>query len=1184
MRHLRCFPVLFAKVLSPGGLPGIRSTFARVCVLAYFLGLCWPAIAQTATTTTLTLTSGGSAVTTVETGTMVTLTATVTAGSTPVTPGIVNFCDATAAHCTDIHIVATAQLTSSGTAVFKFRPGLGSRSYKAVFVGTNAYAGSSTSAASLTVTPLAGVSATTTIIAATETGTNPDVYTLAATVTGAPGYGVPTGEVSFLDASNGNALLATANLGPGAPIWPSSNYPFFPAGVSPVTVIPADFNGDGIPDLAIMDIAGDTVTVLLGNGDGTFQPPITTPIAALVPWSMVEGDLNGDGIPDLAYLSVSADPGSTEMSILLGNGDGTFTAGATYTVAQVNEEDVSIAVADFNRDGILDLAVPNAGNDTMGIFLGNGDGTFAQTSSSPSTGDEPIGAAVGDFNGDGIPDLAVTDYGASSITILLGNGDGTFTSNTFSEGAATGQEPFAIVAADFNGDGTPDLAVVHEVANMISVFTGKGDGTFTPSWQYVFGVAQDIAVADFNGDGIPDLAVPTGGQIPLLLGVGDGTFTQAPHPPVLGGYLAIADFNGDGVPDLAGLNADGNEENSITAAIVLTPISSTATVTGISLPTGAGDSDVEASYPGDSSHSSSISGPATLNAGSTALATITSPFPGLGEVLRASNVSFQWTTGTGVTLYQLTLGTTGPGSSDVFSYTGTGTGIFVSTLPVNGATVYARLSSKINGAWQYNDFLYTATGTPVPATLTAPIPELNRVLGTSNVTFQWQPGNGVAQFRLTLGTTGLGSSDLFSYTGSATSVIVPTLPPYGAVVYAMLYSEINGVWLSNEYLYIESGPAVLETPSPGLADILGTSNLTFQWTTGAETTLYQFTLGTTGIGSSNLFSYTGSATSVTVPTLPANGVTVYATLYSKVNGTWLHNDYYYTESNAAVLTSPIPGLGTVLGTSDVGFQWTAGAAVTVYELDLGTLAPGARDLYVYKGTGTSTIVPSLPAHGETVYARLYSYISNVWQFNDYVYTESGTLVPAVLTSPTPGLSTVLGTSDVTFQWTTGTGANLYQLNLSATVPGGSDLYLYKGTATSTIVSNIPANGAIVYARLYSSLNGKWIFDDTAYYSDYVYTESGTPVSAILTFPSPGLTTVLGTSDVLFQWTEGAGATLYQLNLSAIAPGGEDLYVYKGMATSTSAPSLPANGVKVYARLYSYINKAWRYNDYVYTEQ
>jgi hypothetical protein len=127
-------------------------------------------------------------------------------------------------------------------------------------------------------------------------------------------------------------------------------------------------------------------------------------------------------------------------------------------------------------------------------------------------------------------------------------------------------------------------------------------------------------------------------------------------------------------------------------------------------------------------------------------------------------------------------------------------------------------------------------------------------------------------------------------------------------------------------------------------------------------------------------------------------------------------------------------------------------------------------------------VPSLPADGVTVYATLSSYIDGAWFENSYLYTEGGMTVPAVLLSPTPGLSTVLGTSDVEFQWSAGTGVSLFQLNLSAVALGASDLYLYKGAATSVNVPKLPGSGATVFARLYSKINGVW------QYNDYVYTE------------------------------------------------------------------------------------------------
>jgi hypothetical protein len=381
-------------------------------------------------------------------------------------------------------------------------------------------------------------------------------------------------------------------------------------------------------------------------------------------------------------------------------------------------------------------------------------------------------------------------------------------------------------------------------------------------------------------------------------------------------------------------------------------------------------------------------------------------------------------------------------------------------------------------------------------------------------------------------------------------------------------------------IVVNSPAAILLSPTPGLSTKLGASNVSFTWTTAAGATDYELTLGT-ALGATNLYVYKGTAISTIVSTLPANGETVYATLYSKINGIWLSNAYLYTESGTpvpATLTSPTPGVTTVLGTANVSFQWSAGTGVTNYQLNLSAVTPGASDLFLYKGTATSASVAALPANGAIVYATLYSYINGAWQSNAYEYIESGTATLAVLTSPTPGASTILGAGNVTFQWTAGNAATDYQLNLSAIAPGGSDLFVYKGTALTTIVPTLPANGVVVYARLYSKINGVWQSND------YVYTESGTPAPAVLTSPTPGIGTVLGVSNVQFQWTAGIGVSDYQLNLSAVAPGESELFLYKGTAATATATTLPANGAEVYARLYSKINGVWQYNDYVYTEQ
>jgi hypothetical protein len=937
--------------------------------------------AGTATTTTLAVTSGGSAVTTVTSGSVVTLTATVMAGTTPVTTGQVKFCDAKATYCEDIHILGWRQLTSAGTAVLKFRPGVGSHSYKAVFVGTKSDAGGTSGTATLTVTHT-GLYPTGTTIA--QSG-SPGNYTLTATV-GGVGPLAPTGTVSFLDTSNSNAVLATATLGAGTSGLSFLNSSNPATGTYPIFIAVGDFNGDGIPDLAVANANSDTVTVLLGNGDGTFTATTASPATGGCPDSIAVGDFNGDGIPDLAVAHLC----SETVTVLLGNGDGTFTA--TATSPATGNPGYAIAAGDFNGDGVLDLAMPGEP-----VLLGNGDGTFRAVAGSAL----PVGSAiaVGDFNGDGIPDLAVTNkcptcHADGTVTILLGNGDGTFTPVAASP--ATGILPASIAVGDFNGDGIPDLAVANECGSdpkcvsggTVTVLLGNGDGTFTavPESPVAGRYAQSIAVGDFNGDGIPDLAVGnTGsGTETVLLGNGDGTFTPTAGPAA-GGFayaIAVGDFNGDGIPDLAAGDSGGN-----TVAVFLTETqTATASASGVAVALGSGAHQVVASYPGGSNYDASTSLPTVLT-GTPTPATLTSPQP--GSVLPGSSVTFTWTGGFGVTEYQLWLGTTGIGSQNLYnSGSTTATSASVTGLPAYGQTVYATLGSLIGGVWQYANYTYTEAGTPVPAALTSPTP--GSTLPGSSATFAWTGGTGPTAYQLWLGTTGVGSQNLYdSGATKATTVTVNTLPTDGVTVFARLWSLINGTWQSIDYLYTESGTlatAALTSPTPG--STLTGSSATFTWTGGSGPAAYELWLGTTRVGSQDLYdSGSTTATSETV-TVPANGVTVFARLWSEIDGSWRSADYLYTEAGTpapAALTSPQPG-STLTGSS-VTFTWTGGSGPAAYELWLGTTRVGSQNLYDSGATKATTVtVSDLPTNGVTVYARLWWEIDAVWKSADYIYT------------------------------------------------------------------------------------------------------------------------------------------------------------------------------------------------------
>jgi hypothetical protein len=312
--------------------------------------------------------------------------------------------------------------------------------------------------------------------------------------------------------------------------------------------------------------------------------------------------------------------------------------------------------------------------------------------------------------------------------------------------------------------------------------------------------------------------------------------------------------------------------------------------------------------------------------------------------------------------------------------------------------------------------------------------------------------------------------------------------------------------------------------------------------------------------------------------LPTNGVSLSVQLWSRINGVWQQMDYTYTEAGTpsqGSLTSPAPG--SLLAGSGATFSWTAGSGPTQYELWLGTTGAGSNNVYNSGPlTTTSANVALLPANGVTLYARLWSMLSGVWQSTDYTYTEAGTPSSASLTAPTPG-SQLTGSS-ATFSWTPGSGPTAYELWLGSTGVNTNNLYNSGSiTGTSVNVTGLPTNGVKIYARLWSLMSGVWRP------TDYTYTEEGTPASASLTTPAPA--SQLPGSSVTFSWTTGSGPTAYELWLGSTGVGSSNLY-NSGSTTLTSAnvAGLPTTGATVYARLWSFINGAWQSTDYTYTEQ
>ncbi|MEX0409173.1 reprolysin-like metallopeptidase [Aquibium sp. LZ166] len=550
----------------------------------------------------------------------------------------------------------------------------------------------------------------------------------------------------------------------------------------------------------------------------------------------------------------------------------------------------------------------------------------------------------------------------------------------------------------------------------------------------------------------------------------------------------------------------------------------------------------------------------TYKAGSATKAVMSSPTPGstLG-----SSATFQWTTGTGVTSFWLSVGSTGVGSWNILSASnGTSTTRAVTNLPATG-TIYVRLYSLIAGAWQFNDYTYKAGG-GTKAVMTAPVP--GSTLGSA-ATFQWTTGSGVKLYWLFVGSTGVGSSNIYQANqGLGNSRTVTGLPSAGTI-HVRLWSLIAGAWQYEDYSYQSGSPkAVMTSPTPGAT--LNSSE-TFEWTTGSGVIQYWLFVGSTGSGSSNIFQADqGTKTSGFVSALPSGG-TIYVRLWSRFSAGWQYNDYVYKAGGGAKAVMKTPQAGSTIG-STATFTWSEGSGVTGYWLYVGSTGAGSLDIYQgSQDTNTSKTVTGLPTKG-TIYVRLWSLLNARWQYNDYTYKTVEDYL-AEITSPDTGSQ--LGTS-ATFAWSKGKDVSGYMLYVGTTGAGSYDIYRSptQSVITSLTVHGLPSDNGQIYVRLWSRYDGFW------YYRDYTYA-SGSP-KAVMVFPVPG--SKLG-STTTFQWTPGSAVTAYWLYVGSKGFGSYDLYeASQGKNTSRTVSGIPLTSEPdIYVRLWSLIGGSWQYVDYRY---
>ena len=721
----------------------------------------------------------------------------------------------------------------------------------------------------------------------------------------------------------------------------------YTVGTTPETVTVADLNGDGKPDVIVGNRNSGNISVLLNAGNGTLLPAVNyaTPVTG-TPESIAVSDFNGDGVPDIAVAISGIN--ATSIALFINNGNGTFQPYISIPSGFFSSGIIHIVAADFDGDGNTDLAVTDGA--TLSVLTASGSTTFNPVTYLVGAGAAINGTlVVADFNGDQKPDLVASSR--DGLAVLINTGDGGFQ-------APIHYAPFlggAIAVGDFYGidtfvfgnvgDGRPDIVAADSAQDSTTTDTVAVIGNQSTGPQVTVTVQTSPTALPLN----IYYQFPAGGIL--------SEFTSCTSPCTFNSYFGLwfqiyADITIPGSPGVQyaldhfsdnGFNTPGSGGDIIHDVQVLAvPTNVTVyyktqyQITVAASPAQGGTASPASGNFYDSGAILPLSavanpgytfvqwtGIATTPTGTSTIictsascpimvyapvawtasfapnrAALTSPAP--GSTLGTSNVTFTWTAGTGATTeYDLWLGLSGPGSSSLYaSGWMTNTSATVTSLPAKGATVYARLYSMVNGKVEYNDYTYTESAPAgTPATMISPTQ--GSTLGTSSVTFTWTTGTQATEYNLWLGLSGPGSSSLYtSGWMTNTSATVTSLPEKGATVYARLYSMVNGKVEYNDYTYTESAPA--GTPatmtSPTQGSTLGTSSVTFTWTTGTGATEYNLWLGLSGPGSSSLYtSGWMTNTSATVTSLPAKGATVYARLYSMVNGVVEHNDYTYTE-------------------------------------------------------------------------------------------------------------------------------------------------------------------------------------------------------------------------------------------------------------------------------------------------
>lgn len=349
----------------------------------------------------------------------------------------------------------------------------------------------------------------------------------------------------------------------------------FATGLRPRMVVVADFNRDGAKDLAVANLDSANVTILLGDGKGAFGDGTNVAVGGIAR-ALVTADFNGDNRADLAVTNLN----QSRVAVLLGVGNGTFSEAVFYSVREGDSagtaEPRSIAVADLNKDGALDLVTGNAARDRVAVLLGDGDGAFGAAKEFAAA-NFPLGVKLVDLNKDGKLDIVLVNgvdadgqgTQQTALRFIPGKGDGTFdVANDV--GFVTGAGPVGLTVADFNSDGNLDVATCHNSLDNLQVYAGRGDGRFNAGGLVAAGDAPNaVGVADFNDDGEPDFYTTNdSGRLTIRLHR-TGLLYESAISVTVGSRpieATMVDLNGDGHLDIVVPNRDTNDVSVVLGA------------------------------------------------------------------------------------------------------------------------------------------------------------------------------------------------------------------------------------------------------------------------------------------------------------------------------------------------------------------------------------------------------------------------------------------------------------------------------------------------------------------------------------------------------------------------------------------------------------------------------------------